>query len=437
MKADIQRIYDEKLTTAVEAVKLVRSGDRISFGTCSSVAYNLMRAMYQRLDELEELVIVGSNVYKPLEIMSGKDPRVRLCSYFVGMQEREALAQGNHNVDYTSFHLSQIDMWVKEVARPTVAFIEVSPPDENGYMSYGASGVCLTQYAVECSDRIILSVNPNAPYVLGESNLIHVSQANCIVEDDEEIYIVEDMPATGAIRTISEMLIDEIHDGDCIQLGIGGIANTVGYGLTEKNDLSAHSEMFGNSLMHLMKNGNIVNRRKAFHPGKTTCSFAMGSKALYQYLDHNEDVYFAPMPVINNPAIIATNENMVSINNALSVDLFGQVAADNLNGRQYSSIGGQVDFVRGAQMSKGGRSYIAMTSTFKNKKTGAKGSKIVPCLTSPVGTSRADVQYVVTEYGCVNLKVLPMRERVHAMISLAHPDFRAELTAEAKRLGMI
>ena len=181
MKPEFEAIYKEKLTTATEAVKIVRSGDRVSFGTNSSVAYNLMRALYDRLDELEQITIVGSNVYKPLEIMSGKDPRVQLCSYFVGAAEREALAHGNHNVDYTSFHLSQIDVWVRQVARPTVSFIEVSLPDENGYMSYGASGVCLTQYVVDCSDRIVLSVNPNAPYVLGESNLIHVSQADWIV----------------------------------------------------------------------------------------------------------------------------------------------------------------------------------------------------------------------------------------------------------------
>ena len=437
MKRDLQELYNEKLTTAAEAVKLVRSGDRVSFGTNSSVAYNLMRALYDRIDELEEVVIVGSNVYKPLEIMSGKNPKVKICTYFVGIQEREALSHGNHNVDYTSFHLSQIDTWVKYVAKPTVAFVEVSLPDENGYMSYGASGVCLTQYAVDCADRVVLSVNPKAPYVLGESNLIHISQADAIVEDDEDIHMVEDMEVEGPTRMISEMLIDEIHDGDCIQLGIGGVANMVGYGLTNKNNLSCHSEMMGNSIMHLMRNGNIDNKLKKFHPGKTTCSFAMGSRALYDYLDHNEDVYFAPMPVINNPANIALNDNAVSINNALAVDLYGQVAADNLNGTQYSSIGGQVDFVRGVQMSKGGRSYIALSSTFSSKKTGKTGSKIVPCLTSPVGTSRADVQYVVTEYGCVNLKILPMRERVHAMISIAHPDFRAELTEEAKRLGMI
>ncbi len=437
MRSDLKELYDSKLTTAEEAVKIVRSGDRVSFGTNSSVAYNLMRALYGRLDELEEVTIVGSNVYKPLEIMSGRNPKVKLCTYFVGMQEREALAHGNHNVDYTSFHLSQIDVWVRQVAKPNVSFIEVSLPDENGYMSYGASGVCLTQYAVDCSDRIVLSVNPKAPYVLGESNLIHVSQADLIVEDDEDIHMVEDFPVEGPTETISKMLIDEIHDGDCIQLGIGGVANAVGYGLSIKNDLSCHSEMMGNSIMHLMKNGNITNAGKKFHPGKTTCSFAMGSRELYDYLDHNEDVYFAPMPVINNPANIALNDNAVSINNALAVDLYGQVAADNLNGRQYSSIGGQVDFVRGVQMSKGGRSYIALNSTFTSKKTGETGSKIVPCLTGPVGTSRADVQYVVTEYGCVNLKILPMRERVHAMISIAHPDFRAELTEEAKRLGMI
>ncbi len=428
--------YAAKLVSAEEAVSTVRSGDRVYIGTCTSTAYALARALGARMDELEDITICCSNINKPLAIMDGRNPQFRINSYFMGAQERQGIAKGI--TDYTSFHLSQVDRWVRDVARPDVAFIEVSPPDADGYMSLGASGVCLGTYLLDCAPTIILQVNRCVPYVLGEQNRVHISQADWIVEADEPLFTVENLPITPEIETISAYLIDEIKDGDCIQLGIGGLANAVGYGLKEKNELGCHTELMSDSLMFLMQNGNITNRRKRFIPNRTAASFALGSEALYAFLDHNADVQFLPMPLTNNPANIARNDDVVSINSALSIDLMGQVVADNIDGRQYSGVGGQIDFIRGAQMSRGGRSYIAMTSTFDSPRTG-RGSRIVSCFKpgTAVTTPRSEVQYVVTEYGCVNLKALSMRDRVRAMIGLAHPDFRPALTAEAKRMELL
>lgn len=429
-------LYNKKLVAKEDAVRLVQSGDRVYIGTCTSTAYGLARALGEQMEELSDITLLCSNINKPLAIMSGQNPTLRIHSYFMGSQERQGIRKGI--TDYTSFHLSQLDRWVADTAKPDISFIEVSAPDEEGYMSFGASGVCIGKYLVEHSKKIILQVNRHAPYVLGEDNRIHVSQADLIVEDDEELFTVGDMPVSPELETISRFLIDEIHDGDCIQFGIGGLANAVGYGLKDKNDLSCHTELIGDSIKFLIENGNITNKRKQFIPGKTTVSFALGTTELYRFLDHNEAVYFMPMPVTNNPANIAMNDNVVSVNTALSIDLMGQVVADNIDGSQYSGVGGQIDFVRGAQMSRGGRSYIAVTSTFNSSKTGL-GSRIVPYFKpgTAVTTPRSEVQYIVTEYGCINLKALTMRDRAAALISLAHPDFRAELTAEAKKMGLL
>lgn len=218
----------------------------------------------------------------------------------------------------------------------------------------------------------------------------------------------------------------------------GGVANAVGYGLRTKNDLGSHTELMSDSIMELMKLGVVNNRRKQFMPGKTVASFTFGSRELYRFVDRNPDMYYMPFPIVNDPVNIAKNDNMISINTALSIDLFGQVDADNLAGKQYSATGGQLDFVRGAQMSRGGKSFIAVTSSFADR-SGQRRSRIV--LQFPAGTAvttpRSDVQYIVTEYGCVNLKPLTMRERVRAMITLAHPQFRAELTEQARAHKML
>jgi len=418
--------------SASDAVKLIRSGDTVYMGTCSSVPYVLLEALGDRADQLENINLVGSQISQPTSVLSGKNDAFRTTSYFMGPQERNMQKVGK--ADFTCVHLSQVDLFFRETVPPDVVLLEVSLPDENGYMSFGASGVAINCYALEKARDVILQVNRHAPYVMGENNLIHWSQATAIVFADQNLPENPELPVDDVINTISDYLLDQIPDGACIQLGLGGVANAVGYGLKNKNDLGAHTELMGDSLMELMKLGVLNNSRKSFMKGKTVASFTFGSKALYEFVDHNEDMYYLPFPVTNDPVNIAKNDNMISINTALAIDIFGQVNADNIAGRQHSATGGQLDFVRGAQMSRGGKSFIAVTSTYQN----GAASRIVSQL--PLGTCvttpRSDVQYVATEYGCVNLKHLSMRERVRAMISLAHPDFRPQLIEDAKKIGM-
>lgn len=284
--------------------------------------------------------------------------------------------QGLGLADFTSVHLSQIDIFLRETAPVDIAFFEVSPPDEDGYMSFGTNGVALNCFVQETARTIVLQVNRSVPYVFGEKNRIHVSQADYIVEHDQELVECLNRPVDEAIAKISEFILDQIPDGACLQMGLGGVASAVGYGLTKKNDLGAHTEMMNDSMMKLMELGVLNNSRKQYFPGKTVAAFAFGSKQLYDWLNRNPNMYFRPFTEVNDPVNIAKNDTMISVNTAMSIDLFGQVDADNIAGSQYSGTGGQLDFVRGAQMSKGGKSFIAITSTYQDKKKG-RCSRIV------------------------------------------------------------
>lgn len=436
MQPSLAAEYRAKLRTPQEAVRCVKSGDTVYIGCCSSVAYALCEALGARGGELEDVTLVSSMVGRPTSVFSGEHPRAfRACSFFMGPGERQMYRQGLG--EFTSVHLSQIDLFFRDTARPDVAFFEVSPPDEEGYMSYGATGVALNRYAREGAKTVVLQINRNVPRVFGEDHRIHLSQADFLVEADDELTENVDLPPDDAVRAISDYLVEQIPDGACLQLGLGGLSGAVGFGLRGKNDLGIHTELMTNSLMELMKAGVVTNRRKSFLPGRSVASFTFGSKELYHFIDNNPDMYYAPFPVVNNPVNIAKNDSMISVNTAISIDLLGQVCADSIGWRQHSATGGQVDFVRGAQMSRGGKSFLAVQSTVDNPKLGRR-SRIVSQLPpgAAVTTPRSDVQYVVTEYGCVNLKGLTMRGRVHAMIDLAHPDFRPQLTEEAKRAGI-
>ncbi len=423
--------------TPQEAAKLVKSGDTVYVGCTSSTANILCEALAERAEELTGITLSCGIGAVTAPKMQQLDPRTfSINTLFMGPWER-----ANRKfvpVDYSSVHLSQVDIWCTQAVPPDVAFLEVSPPDEDGYMCYGGTGVAFHSFIAKSAKTVILQVNSNSPYLYGEDNLIHCSEADAIVMGDDALTTVANLPVDDTLQTISGFLLDQIPDGACLQLGIGGVANAVGFGLKEKNDLGAHTEMVTDSIMELMQMGVINNSRKNFMPGKTVSGFAYGTTDLYRFIDHNPDFYFMPFTKVNNSVNIAKNDNMISINTALAIDLLGQVCSDNLAGEQYSSTGGQVDFVRGAQMSKGGKSFIAVTSTVESKRNG-RSSRIVTCLPqgSVVTTPRSDVQYVVTEYGCVNLKPLTMKDRVRAMISLAHPDYRPQLTEEAKQAGML
>lgn len=429
-------IYQEKLRTAAQAVKCVKSGDRVYIGTASSIAYKLTEALYGRKDELEDVVICQGLTPRRLPVFL---PEARghfsTTTYFAGPGERLGIKNGQ--TTFTSFHLSQIELWCRRVARANVAFLEVSPPDGEGYLSYGAYGTAFHDCIREVADTVVLQINPNAPYVYGEKNKIHVSQADFLVEAADELDTIPNLPFDDVLKTISRFIVERVPDGATLQLGLGGVSNAVGFGLRDKNDLGIHTEMLTDSMMELARLGVVNNSRKTFLPGKTVTSFALGTRALYDYIDHNEDLYFAPYAMVNDPCVIARNDSMISVNTAMAVDLYGQVAADCMGGRQQSATGGQVDYVRGAQMSRGGKSFIALPSTLEHK--AGVGSRIVSAFPAgtAVTTARSDVQFVVTEYGCVNLKELTMDDRARALIRLAHPDFRDGLREDAKAMGLI
>ena len=429
--------YQEKLVSPSEAVRYVHDGDIVYVGCSSSVAYGLCDALGSRAPELKNVGVVSSNVSRPTSLLSGSHPdSFYEITPFMGPGER--VLQKIDRCDYTSMHLSEVDVFYRDIVRVDVAFLEVSPPDENGYFSLGAHGGAMGIYVLETADRVILQVNRNVPYIGGGTNLIHIREVTAAAEIDTAIFEYTSTESGEETQKISEYILDQIPDGACLQLGLGGVTNAIGYGLKNKNELGIHSELYTDSMMELTQMGVITNRQKSYFPGKSVAAFAFGTKTLYRYLDHNDDMVFQPFPVVNNIINIAKNDNMISVNAAMAVDLLGQVCADNLAGKQYSATGGQLDFVRGAQMSKNGKSFIAFTSSFMSK-SGKKKSRILSQLPpgSAVTTPRSDVQYVVTEHGCVNLKKLTAHGRVHALIELADPEFRPQLLEDAKRLSLI
>ena len=437
----VKEHYKGKFMSAAEAAKLVKSGDRVYVGTASSFAYDMLDALWDRRDELEDVAILCSMSVRPSRMFSadhdGHNP-FHVETFFLGAQERIAHRKHGMPLEFTCFHLSQIDLWCKYVGKPDVCFFQVSEPDENGMVSCGPSGGCMYTYLAENARNIVFECNAQVPYIMnGEKHLLPLSMADAIVYADYPVSPLAKDEVDEISEKISDFVMDEVPDGATIQLGLGKISTAVGYGLLKKNDLGIFTEMFNEPMMELMKNGNVTNKNKGFMDGLSVFAFSMGSNEMYNFMDHNPELYIGTFPFVNDPRNIAKNKKMMSINTAMSVDLFGQVAADSMGWSQQSAVGGQIDFVKGAQWSEGGKSIIALASSFE--KNGQRQSKI--CLNFPAGTAvttpRSEVQYVATEYGCVNLKKLNMSDRVRAMISLAHPDFRDQLRDEAREHGLI
>lgn len=440
----------QKNITAAEAVQCVRSGDRVYIGTSSSFAYELVDALYDRKDELENITLLCSMSISPCRMFDTDWPEdipagakgnpFIFDTFFLGAGERSAHRKHNMAFEYTSFHLSQIDLWMREIGRPDVSFLQVSMPDEDGFCSYSSSGICDHKYVVEETRReIFLEVNTGSPYILGQDNLIsmeHEKVAGILFTDHNAPELAPDK-IDDISRQIADHVAAQVPDGATLQLGLGKVSTAIGYDLKQKNDLGIFSELFSQPMMMLMQNGNVTNLSKGFMDGKSVFSFSAGTQEMYDFMDHNPAIYGAPFPFVNDARNIAKNKRMISINSAMAINLLGEVAADAMMYRQQSAVGGQLDFVRGAQWSEGGKSIIALSSSFM--KHGKRKSKITLQLGegTPVTTPRSDVQYVATEYGCINLKILNMSDRVRAMISLAHPDFRDQLTQEAKDAGLL
>jgi 4-hydroxybutyrate CoA-transferase len=430
MPIDWLNQYEPKKVTAEEAVRVLKSGYRIFITGNCSVPQKIMEALNPRALELENLQLIqvltiGKADYVKPELV----PHIRVNSLFISANVRDAVNDGR--ADFTPVFLSEIPGLFKSGRLPIdVALIQVSPPDKNGYCSYGVE-VGVTKTAAESAKIVIAEVNPHMPRCLGDS-FIHVSKLDYVVEVDYLLPEVQMAISSPEQEAIANHIAAVIPDGATLQMGIGGIPDAVLKKLLNHQHLGVHTELFSDGVVDLVEAGVITNERKTFHPGKIVAGMVLGTQRLYDFIDDNPIVELHPTEYINDPFNIAKNDRMVSINSAIQVDLTGQVCADSMGHRFYSGVGGQVDFVRGAARSKGGMPIIALLSTAKDDTI----SRIVPTLTpgSGVITTRNDVHYVATEYGVADLFGRTVRDRARMLVEIAHPKFRAELAEAAEQL---
>jgi len=425
--------YRAKLCTAEEAVSAVHSGDWVWLSGNAAAPFGLTEALAARADALEDVTL--SHV-----LLMGEDPLTRPGmerafrhnSLFVGPADRASVNDGRSA--YVPIHLHMIPKALRTGAVPVnVAMVQCSRPDDHGFMSLGLE-VMSNKAAVECAQTVIVQVNDQMPRVHGDA-FLHVSRATHIVEASRPLLELHAKPATEVEQRIGGFIAEMIPDGATLQLGIGGIPDAVLAQLTGKRDLGIHTEMISDGLMRAMEEGIITGNRKTLHPGKVIATFILGTRGLYDFVHDNPLFELHPVEHTNDPFIVAQNDNLVGINSALEVDLTGQVCSDSIGTYIYSGFGGQLDFIRGAAASKGGRPIIALPATAKE----GTASRIVPVLKvgSGVVTTRADVHYVVTEFGVASLWGKNLSQRARALIDIAHPQFREELERAAKERHLL
>jgi acyl-CoA hydrolase len=416
-------------TSAEEALRCVRSGNRVYIQPGCATPEPLALALGERGEELENVEIVHlltfgkANYTKP-----GMEEHFRHQAFFIGANVREAVNAGR--ADFIPIFLGEIEQLFSSGDMPLdVALIQVSPPEEHGYCSLGV-GVDTSLTAAKSARIVVAEVNEQMPRTQGNT-FLHVNEIDYMVHTNRPLLELPRQPMTDLHRAIGRNIAALIEDGSTLQMGIGGVPDAVLVYLRDKNDLGVHTELFSDGVMELVKAGVINCRKKTLHPNKIVASFVLGSRALFDFVDNNPLTEFHPVYYTNDPFTIAQNERMVAINSALQIDLTGQVCADSIGQQFYSGFGGQTDFIRGAARSKGGMPIIALCSTARNGSV----SRIVPMLDSGAGVvdTRADVHYVVTEYGVAYLFGKSIRERTDALISIAHPKFRDELTDWAVR----
>ena len=429
---DWRTYYKEHTMKPEDAVSVIKDGDRVVFGHAVGEPIIFQRTMAQMAErfhnvEVAHMVYLGSGEY----LQPGMEDHFRHNALFVGGPARKAIAE--NRADYTPAFFSDVPHMFRNGELPVDVFaFTCSPPDERGYVSIGLSCDYGWQ-AAKSAKTVIAEVNPNMPRTFGES-FIHVTDIDGFLLSWEPLPEAKPPRITEEDKKIGKYIADLVHDGDCLQLGIGAVPDAVCSFLGDKKNLGLHSEMFSDGVLPLFEKGVINGSCKQRDVGRACVTFLMGSRKLYDFVNNNPMIQMMPVDVCNNPAIISQNDNVVSINSCVQVDLQGQVCAEAIGLKQISGIGGQMDFVRGANLSKGGRSIIALHSTTKDESE----SKIVTTITTggPVTTSRCDVNYIVTEYGVAQLRGQTLRERAKRLIAIAHPKFRAELAEEyAKRFG--
>lgn len=431
--------YRKKITSAEDALQAIKSGDNVYIHPGCAVPHTLVRAMTARGKELTDVTVhhiltVGEAGYVNEE-MKG---HFRHNALFIGHNVRSAVNAGL--ADATHIYLHQVaSLFYKGIIPVDVALIHVSEPDEHGFCSFGV-GVDMTKPACEVAKTIIAQVNPNMPRVLGDS-FIHVNKIDHIVEVDDAIFELKQVDESTTeeekevYKNIGSHIADLIEDESTMQMGIGAIPDAVLGFLDNKRNLGVHTEMFSDGVIKLIEQGVITNEKKTLHKGKMVASFVLGGKPIFDFIDNNPIVEFHPSHYVNDPFIVMQNRKMVAINSALQVDLTGQVCADSIGPRLYSGFGGQVDFIRGASRSEGGKPIIALPSTARNHEISRIVAQLLPG--AGVTTNRGDVHYVVTEYGVASLFGKTVRQRVNELIHVAHPKFRDELRAYAQKVNFI
>jgi acyl-CoA hydrolase/GNAT superfamily N-acetyltransferase len=427
--------YVENRRTAAEAIKAIKPGQRVYIGSSCGEPQHLVREISDASGFLQDIEIIRLLCLEttPLTLIANKtkDHSLNIRSFYLGSGRHKAIARNRRFI--TPINLSAVPRLFKSRLLPIhVALIQVCPPDDFGWMSLGVS-VDTTLAAAMSADLVIAQVNSHMPRVLGRS-FIHVNDVDIFVEYDEPLLTIDRNPELEAANAIGRLMARLIEDGSTLEIGLGATHQATLLALADKNDLGVHTQYVTDDIMHLFARGVITNRKKGFNEGKMVGSSAIGSEELYEFLNDNPAIEFHPSDYVNNPAIIARHNKMVSMSVAMTMDLTGQVAADALPYNHFSGVTGMVDFLRGAVQSPGGKSILMLPSTGRQGKT----SRIVPLLTdTAVVVPRGDVHYVVTEFGAVNLFGKSLQERALAMISIAHPDFRDELFFEARKMGLL
>ena len=432
---DYQKMYQEKLTTPDKIAQQVQSDWLLGMDTATSQTPAIMTAIAEHIRNSD---ITGVKVQALLDAYPFEfytDPtlagKMTGYSWFSSSAARKAVNAGY--ADIIPAYYRDFPTRIRTEYDYDAVCVEVAPMDRHGYFSLALNGSYIDAM-LDKTKRIFLEVNDRQPRGLCGS-LIHISQVDAIVEYNHDLPVLPPVQLDEVSKTIGGLIAERIPDGACLQLGIGAIPDATGMALKSKHDLGIHTEMFTDSMVELIECGAVNNSKKQIHRGKTVTTFAFGSQRIYDYIDDNPAVEILPVEYVNDPDVICQNDNMISINAAVEVDLFGQVCAESVGTKHMSGSGGQIDYVRGACQSRGGKSFIAFTSTAK----GGTISKIKPILTpgAVVTTSKNDVDYIVTEYGVAHLRGRSLGERARQLIAIAHPDFRDELTFEAKKRGIM